>query len=50
MLGSPPPAPPPNVPALEDDQAVAEGGKVLTVRERMEQHRAEPGRATRATA
>ncbi len=41
MLGSPPPPPPPNVPALEDT-AAAQGGKQLSVRERMEQHRANP--------
>ena len=41
MLGSPPPAPPPNVPALEET-AAAQGGKQLSVRERMEQHRANP--------
>jgi len=36
ILGSPPPAPPANVPPLEDNPAV---GKVLTMRERMAQHR-----------
>ncbi len=41
MLGSPPPAPPPNVPTL-DATAAAQGGKQLSVRERMEQHRANP--------
>jgi mono/diheme cytochrome c family protein len=42
LLGSPPPAPPPNVPSL-DDSVKAEGeGKMLTTRERMEQHRANP--------
>jgi mono/diheme cytochrome c family protein len=41
MLGSPPPPPPPNVPALEET-AAAQAGKVLSVRERMEQHRANP--------
>ncbi len=41
MLGSPPPPPPPNVPALEDT-AAAQGGKLLSVRERMEQHRSNP--------
>ena len=41
MLGSPPPPPPPNVPTL-DATAAAQGGKVLSVRERMEQHRANP--------
>jgi hypothetical protein len=41
LLGSPPPPPPPNVPALEETEG-AEEGRVLTVRERMEQHRANP--------
>ena len=41
MLGSPPPAPPPNVPTLEETGGAA-GAKVLTVRERMEQHRKNP--------
>jgi len=41
LLGSPPPPPPPNVPELEETSA-AEGGRRLTVRERMEQHRASP--------
>jgi hypothetical protein len=41
MLGSPPPPPPPNVPALEET-AAAQEGRVLSVRERMEQHRANP--------
>ncbi|MEX0836711.1 MAG: DUF1592 domain-containing protein, partial [Gemmatimonadota bacterium] len=41
LLGSPPPPPPPNVPELEATDA-AEDGRFLTVRERMEQHRANP--------
>lgn len=41
LLGSPPPAPPPNVPALEETDANADA-RMLTVRERMEQHRANP--------
>ena len=41
LLGSPPPPPPPNVPALEDTKA-AEAGKILSVRQRMEAHRANP--------
>jgi hypothetical protein len=41
LLGSPPPPPPPNVPALEDTKA-AGATRLLTVRERMEQHRANP--------
>jgi hypothetical protein len=39
VLGSPPPPPPPNVPALKDN---AGGTKALSVRERMELHRANP--------
>ena len=42
LLGSPPPPPPPNVPALEDTKGTADSGRPLTVRERMEQHRANP--------
>ena len=41
LLGSPPPPPPPNVPALDDVKA-AIGGKNLTTRERMEEHRKNP--------
>ncbi|MBP7778149.1 MAG: DUF1592 domain-containing protein [Acidobacteria bacterium] len=41
LLGSPPPAPPPNVPALDETKDTA-GGRTLSVRERMEQHRANP--------
>ena len=41
LLGSPPPPPPPNVPALEETSAAA-NGKLLTVRERMEEHRKNP--------
>jgi mono/diheme cytochrome c family protein len=41
LLGSPPPAPPPNVPALEDTKA-AGATRLLTVRERMEEHRKNP--------
>ena len=39
ILGSPPPPPPPNVPPLKEE---ADSGKVLTMRERMAQHRANP--------
>jgi mono/diheme cytochrome c family protein len=42
LLGSPPPAPPPNVPTLDDSVAAAQGAKVLSVRERMEEHRKNP--------
>jgi hypothetical protein len=38
LLGSPPPPPPPNVPSLKDDGATQK----LTMRQRMEQHRANP--------
>ncbi len=41
FLGSPPPAPPPNVPELEESGEV-EDGRVLTVKEQMERHRANP--------
>ena len=41
LLGSPPPPPPPNVPDLEET-AVAEDGRLLSVRERMELHRSSP--------
>ncbi len=39
LMGSPPPAPPPNVPDLEKTGAAKEG-RLLTTRERMEIHRA----------
>jgi len=39
LLGTPPPPPPPNVPDLEAT-ADAEDGRLRTVRERLEQHRA----------
>ena len=38
IMGTPPPAPPPNVPAFESSPAGA-GGRRLTTRERMEAHR-----------
>ena len=41
LLGTPPPAPPPNVPTL-DATPDAEGGRLRTVRERMEEHRKNP--------
>ncbi len=41
LLGSPPPPPPPNVPALEETKEAA-GGKLLSVRERMQEHRKNP--------
>ena len=42
LLASPPPPPPPNVPALDDTTKAHDGGKLLSTRERMEQHRANP--------
>ncbi len=39
VMGTPPPAPPPNVPALKDQ---AQGGKVLSIRQLMEEHRKNP--------
>jgi mono/diheme cytochrome c family protein len=43
LLGQPPPPPPPNVDTNLDDSAKAvQGGKTLSTRERMEQHRANP--------
>jgi hypothetical protein len=45
LLGSPPPPPPPNVPALEETKGAA-NGKLLTVRERMEEHRKNPACAS----
>ena len=41
LMGTPPPPPPPNVPTLEETEAATEG-RMLTTRERMEQHRANP--------
>jgi hypothetical protein len=40
ILGTPPPEPPPNVPALEETKS--DGGKALTLREQMTLHRASP--------
>ena len=45
ILGTPPPPPPPDVPALQER---GEGGKVASVRERLEPHRKNP-RARAAT-
>jgi hypothetical protein len=39
LIGTPPPPPPPNVPTLKDTNSE---GKVLSMRERMVQHRANP--------
>ena len=41
LLDTPPPPPPPDVPAFEETDE-ADDGRFLTVRERMEQHRANP--------
>jgi mono/diheme cytochrome c family protein len=38
LLGTPPPPPPPNVPSLKDDVRT----RTLSMRQRMEQHRADP--------
>ncbi|MDR3638660.1 MAG: DUF1592 domain-containing protein, partial [Isosphaeraceae bacterium] len=43
ILGTPPPPPPPDVPELKEDQAVAATG---SLRQRMEQHRANPNCAS----
>jgi hypothetical protein len=42
LLASPPPAPPPNVPSLDDSVKANDGGKMLSTRERMEEHRRNP--------
>ena len=42
LLNSAAPAPPPNVPALDDTKITNGGGKLMTVRERMEEHRKNP--------
>jgi hypothetical protein len=42
LLASPPPAPPPNIPSLDDSVKANEGGKMLSTRERMEEHRKNP--------
>jgi hypothetical protein len=41
LLGTPPPPPPPGIPDLDEVEQAADG-RVLTTRERMEQHRADP--------
>ena len=45
LLGSPPPPPPPNIPDLEET-VVAADGRLLSVRERLERHRASPACAS----
>ena len=42
LLASPPPPPPPNVPSLDDSVKATEGGKMLSTRGRMEEHRKNP--------
>jgi hypothetical protein len=42
LLGSPPPPPPPGVPPLEETTEEANEGRMLTTKERQEQHRANP--------
>jgi hypothetical protein len=44
ILGAPPPPPPPNVPSLDETKAA--DGKILTVRQQMEQHRVNPACAS----
>jgi hypothetical protein len=41
LMGTPPPPPPPDIPTLEET-AESKNGKMLTTRERMEMHRANP--------
>ncbi len=41
LMGSPPPPPPPNVPPLDETRGTS-GTRLLTVRERMEEHRKNP--------
>jgi len=42
LIGSPPPPPPPDVPALDDSVTATAGGRRLSTRQRMEEHRANP--------
>ena len=42
LLGTSPPTPPPNVPELETETTRMKVSRVLTLRERMEEHRANP--------
>ena len=42
ILGTPPPPPPPGVPPLDETEGSTEEGRILTTRERMEIHRANP--------
>jgi hypothetical protein len=43
LLGTPPPRPPANVPPLKENEI---GGKILSVRERLQEHRANPACAS----
>jgi hypothetical protein len=43
ILGTPPPPPPPNVPTLKEN---SDGGRIMSVRERLEEHRRNPSCAT----
>lgn len=43
LLGTPPPPPPPNIPALKE---ITDGVKPVSVRERLEEHRANPACAS----
>jgi hypothetical protein len=42
VMGTPPPPPPPGVPPLEETTEASVEGRVLTTKERMEQHRENP--------
>src|SRR5690606_27897795 len=42
VMGTPPPPPPPGVPPLEETSDASQEGRVLTTKERMEMHRANP--------
>src|SRR4051812_21788835 len=46
LLGSPPPAPPADVPPLDDTKSATATGKPLSTRERMEEHRKNPACAS----
>src|SRR3954453_12631668 len=46
LLGSPPPAPPADVPPLDDTKAATATGKPFSTRERMEEHRKNPACAS----
>jgi hypothetical protein len=42
LLGTPPPPPPPNVPTLDESVTSSTAGKLLSTRQRMEEHRKNP--------